>query len=476
MKILVAESQKAMRHVMLSFLEKNPHTILKTNDLTNIETLLQYEEPDLLILDFDLIKTKSSDFTYQLISKYPQLKIILTLYPEDSADLELIPQSRNISPILKPFSEEQFETLIQNFLSERKNPESEKTENKYCDLRSLPSAEAHPAMKKAIGYLNHIADSDITVMILGESGVGKEMFAQTLHQLSRRRNQPFVGINCASIPATLLESELFGYEKGSFTGALTKHIGKFELAQKGTLLLDEVSEMDPLLQAKLLRVIQEKELYRVGGHQKIQLDVRLIATTNRDLKESVRNRQFREDLFYRLNVISVRIPPLRERIEDVSILAKHILNRLNLQNINREMTLSSAAIQQLSRYSWPGNVRELENIITRTAYLTHGDTIDHIWFDDTELESPPLTVAPREAAPEELPMTSIKEIERQMIYRALEIHKGNRVRASQSLGISVRTLRNKLKAYREEGLVLPAGITLPEEGDFEDEKQFSILP
>lgn len=313
----------------------------------------------------------------------------------------------------------------------------------FFPLDQLPSIKRNAEMRKAVGLVNNVSSSDITVLITGESGVGKEIFAQSLHQNSLRKTNRLVGLNCASVPANLLEAELFGYEKGAFTGAIQQRKGKLELAQNGTLLLDELSEMDLNLQTKLLRVIQEREMYRVGGQEKIKLNFRLVATTNRDLKAWVQQGQFREDLYYRVNVISIHIPPLRQRLEDVPVLAQFILQKFNQAQPQASASqLSPQAIEQLCRYPWPGNIRELENILLRSAYLSRGETIHRISFDEHAYEN--------EVGSSEVFDGTLRDMEKKMIFHALQRNGGNRVHASRELGISVRTLRNKLRLYREE--------------------------
>ncbi|MBF0492330.1 MAG: sigma-54-dependent Fis family transcriptional regulator [Deltaproteobacteria bacterium] len=484
MKILVADSQKITRRILLSNLEKYPFTVLKASDAPGLGILLQ-QEADLLFLDVSLLDKNIFQALEKINLEQPQLRVVLLAYPEDLKNCEEELKNREIQILYKPFDEKQSNQLLENLLSEEGGEKKEEETSKYYDITTLPSVQRNPAMKKAVGFLLQVADSDITVLISGESGVGKEIYSRTLHRLSRRKNNSFVGINCASIPGNLLESELFGYERGAFTGAIAKRIGKFEMAQQGSLLLDEITEMDIQLQSKLLRVIQEKELYRVGGHQKIRLDVRLIATTNRDLKESVKNKAFREDLYYRLNVISVRIPSLRERPEDIPVLAEHILNRYNSEHQDRRLYFSPSAQKQLMQYPWPGNIRELENILIRSIYLSSGKTIENICFDEGD-EGNGLEMRPEARFNEKsetsssfegfnVPVSSIKEIERQMIYKALEHFEGNRIKAASSLGVSVRTLRNKLKLYREEGHSLPDHLNLEEnETNLENEEASSL--
>ena len=290
------------------------------------------------------------------------------------------------------------------------------------------------------------AASDATVLIQAESGTGKELAARFIHANSPRAGREFVAVNCAAVPENLLESELFGYEKGAFTGAASAKEGKFELADGGTLLLDEISEMSNLLQAKLLRVLQEKEIDKVGGRRPIPVDVRVIASTNTDLAERVRSGGFREDLFYRLNVVPVTIPPLRERPGDIDVLARHFLKRYARGS---DLALSKEALEALRAHSWPGNVRELENAIQRAAIVCAG-TSHEIGADD--IFAPGVPAAGQAASVGAQPGTTVREMEQELILATLKRTGGNRTAAAKQLGISLRTLRNKLNEYRAVGL------------------------
>ncbi len=298
-------------------------------------------------------------------------------------------------------------------------------------------------MKKILADIKKIAKSTASVFICGESGTGKEVIAHAIHHQSERASQPFIKVNCAAIPATLLESEFFGHEKGAFTGAHTKRMGRFELADTGTLLLDEISEIPLELQPKLLRAIQEMEFERVGGSQPIHVNVRLVSTSNRTMKEMVEQKLFREDLYYRLNVVPILLPPLRDRREDILPLAEYFLRGLCEENKKHCKILSSDARKAFLEYHWPGNIRELANVIERTVVMHPSETIssDMLYLDNPKKEIELLTLD------EEL---SLKEVERRIILKALVREKNNRTKAAQSLGISVRTLRNKLKEYQIE--------------------------
>lgn len=299
-------------------------------------------------------------------------------------------------------------------------------------------------MHRLLEQSRDIADSQASIFIQGESGTGKELFARHIHNHSNRRHKPFVAINCSALPETLLESELFGHEKGSFTGAVTSKKGKFELANHGTMLLDEISEMDIQLQSKLLRVLQEREIDRIGGMEPIPVDVRIIATTNRDIEKQIRDGRFREDLFYRLNVVPFHLPPLRDRRDDIPLLAQHFIEKYNRLDGRNVKGLTEEVVELLMQKPWKGNVRELENVIERALLMCKGDLIQK---DDL------LTHDKSDAAEDVklpfVPTVSLKEMEKKVIFSALDQTDGNRTRAADILGISVRTLRNKLNEYRE---------------------------
>jgi DNA-binding NtrC family response regulator len=291
-----------------------------------------------------------------------------------------------------------------------------------------------------------VANSSASVLLTGESGTGKELFAQLIHHASQRSKNPFVRVNCAALPESLIESELFGHEKGSFTDAAQARIGRFELAHGGTLLLDEVTEIPLSTQAKLLRVLEENEFERVGSNESIQADVRVIATSNRNLLREVDSGNFRLDLYHRLNVVQIEIPSLRERLIDVPLLAMHFVNRFQNENELRIQGFTAAAMQELSQHDWPGNVRELRNLVHRACILTTRPLIDVDCLDALKTQS-----AQRETAsmPEQWLQTKLADIEKQIIIAALQKY-GNKRVVAEKLGVSTRTLTNKLRIYREE--------------------------
>jgi len=314
---------------------------------------------------------------------------------------------------------------------------------------SMNIVTCDPATLQVLDTARQIAASRTTVLLQAESGTGKELLARFIHENSPRTNRPFIAVNCAAVPEQLLESELFGHEKGSFTGASSQKIGKFEAANNGTILLDEISEMPLLLQAKLLRVLQEHEIDRVGGLQPIKIDVRVIATTNRRLVEQVRSGAFREDLYYRLNVVPLQLPPLRERLGDIAPLAEHFCQRYAREMRDGDMKLSSATIDTLMQHQWPGNIRELENVIQRAVALCHTSVIE-----PSDLMLTALSVAPTVQPLPQVANLSVEESERLLILKALEETGGNRTHAAKKLKISLRTLRNRIREYRDQGVVI----------------------
>ncbi len=318
-------------------------------------------------------------------------------------------------------------------------------------------------MRELIQLAKTVAQSKATVLIQGESGTGKELIASLVHENSTRASRPFVAINCAAIPENLLESELFGYERGAFTGAVTSKAGKFEFANGGTLLLDEISEMDIRLQAKLLRVIQQGEVDRIGGRRPIPVDVRIIATSNRNLGDCVRSGTFREDLFYRLNVVNLTVPPLRDRVGDVRGLSQHFASVYAERNSRGVASIAADALSLLDSHQWPGNVRELENVIERATITAQNGliTVADIHIErrmgslagsSALVEAADSLGASAAANPPWAPGQTLNDIERKVILDALGYHKGNRTHTAKALGISIRTLRNKLADYRKIGI------------------------
>ncbi len=341
------------------------------------------------------------------------------------------------------------------------------------------------AMQQIVTLANRIAPSDATILITGESGTGKEVMARYVHRKSRRANGPFIAVNCAAIPEALLESELFGHEKGAFTGAVARRLGKFEEANGGTLLLDEISEMHPLLQAKLLRALQEREITRIGSNDPVKVDVRILATSNRNMEESIKKGEFREDLYFRLNVVNIKLPALRERKGDLAALSQLFVDKFSQQNNLEPKKLSAAAIEKIRAHHWKGNIRELENTLHRAVLMSMEDELEAEAIYIPELEHLRAAAPSSPAASEPKPVSSsgdsplkqeeggvlqnaesselgnaaeslvgrkLADVERDLILGTLDHCLGNRTHAANILGISIRTLRNKLSQYRDEGL------------------------
>jgi len=351
--------------------------------------------------------------------------------------------------LVKPFEADALISVVKRLLPEA---------NQQEEITDLVASEEKMQSLKLLAA--RVAKSDATVLLCGESGVGKEVFARYIHNQSNRCDGPFIAINCAAIPENMLESVLFGYEKGAFTGAHQAHAGKFEQAQGGTLLLDEISEMDPALQAKLLRVLQEKEVERLGGRKVIPLNVRVLATTNRNLKEEVSSGRFREDLFYRLSVFPMQIPPLRERIADIIPIANKLLQKYVL-NASEDIVFSTHAQQKLVSHKWAGNVRELDNVIQRAMVLKTGNEIsaEHIYFETAEVielnfDDKNQDDKTQVDAQDSVLVSDLKDREQQLILEALKAGDGSRKYAADRLGISPRTLRYKLARMRDSGIAV----------------------
>lgn len=372
----------------------------------------------LIITDVKMPKMDGLQFLSEIRKKGIFVPVIVITGYANVEDAVKAMKLGAVDYLTKPFSFENLKKMISRLISE----------NDQVIAQSLEQ-------KRILEIARQIAKTDITVLLTGESGVGKEVIARYIHKNSNRADKPFVAVNCAAITETLLEAELFGHEKGAFTGATERKLGKFELADKGTLLLDEISEMTYKLQAKLLRVIQEKEVDRVGGTKPIPVDVRIIATTNRDLWEEVKKGNFREDLYYRINVFPIKIPPLRERPDDIIPLAEFFLKRIS-NKMSKNLYLSEEMKKFLLKKSWNGNVRELENFIYRIAVLTLNEEINPPEEDNLSPEEEKTSKTGK-----------IKDAEKDLIIGALKKTKGNRTKAAKILGISVRTLRNKIKEY-----------------------------
>lgn len=454
-KILVVDDDQEQCKDLAGYLSRVGHDVKISADGMEALTALDEGQPfDLVVTALSLPKAGGMDILRAVKKRNPGTPVVILTNTGSVQNAVEAMKEGAADFLLKPVTAELLEELTQRML--RPKPVA------VLDKGGRQIVTSDSRMLKLLEMTRAVADSRATVMISGESGTGKELFARYLHENSSRRGNAFVAVNCASLPEGLLESELFGHEKGAFTGAVARKPGRFELANGGTILLDEISEMAVGLQAKLLRVLQESEVDLVGGKRPVSVDVRVVATTNRDLKEHISNGEFREDLYYRLNVIPLRIPPLRERSGDALALADHFLAHFAEENNKPGMRLGADVRRLLAAHTWPGNVRELQNTMERAVLLAAGDEItpQALLFDDQLVDLDAISVGPDEpsaglmSADGQVP--TLREAERSLIMRALDDTEGNRTHAAKMLGISVRTLRNKLNEYRmKHGIEVP---------------------
>ncbi|EKE80508.1 sigma-54-dependent transcriptional regulator [Idiomarina xiamenensis] len=445
--ILIVEDDPALREAIVDTLTLNGYQCLEADSGEQALLTLKHDDVDLILSDVQMSGMNGLQLLRSLHTQgYDIPTIMMTAYAKVD-DAVIAMREGAVDYLSKPFSTEKLQQLMTRYLPLTEQPQDEPI---------VGDSDSHALLTLA----KKVAATQATVMINGPSGSGKEVLAQYIHRRSSRAQQPFVAINCAAIPENMLESTLFGYEKGAFTGAVQACPGKFELAQGGTLLLDEITEMDLALQAKLLRVLQERQVERLGGRKTIHLDVRVIATSNRDLKQAVAQGDFREDLYYRLNVFPLTWKPLAQRPGDIIPLAEHLLARHCERAGIARAELSQAAQQCLLAQAWPGNVRELENVIQR-ALILHQDGV--IEVADLMLEGHSnhgISVPQHVVVPEQVDKPGnlggeLWQQERQIIIDALKRHNGKRKAVAEQLGISARTLRYKLARIRDEGVQLP---------------------
>jgi DNA-binding NtrC family response regulator len=452
-KVIVLEDDPIVRKNLENCLRRRRFDVAGAATLAQAQEYLAKDNFDLIFLDVRLPDGDGTDLLKSLQNR-PQrpLAVVTTGFASVESAVDCMKHGA-FDYLIKPFSNEQIEITVrraEEFTRLLKVNQFLTLENEEAGQELLGESSAMENLRQLI---RKVARTQATVLIAGESGTGKELVARALYRESPRANAAFIKLNCAAIPENLIESEFFGHEKGSFTGALTKREGRFELAHGGTILLDEISEISQNVQAKLLRVLQERELERVGGNRTIKVDVRVIATTNRNLEQSVEKREFRQDLFFRLNVVPIHVPPLRERKEDVPKLAEEFMKRFSRKHGIHARGFSESAMKTLKVHSWPGNVRELQNVVERAVILcsengliepehlgmasrpspqserTAGEASDVIF--DGQGQPPPLA-----------------EIEKRHILQTVDFCKGNRTQAAKLLGVSIRTLRNKLHEYR----------------------------
>ncbi len=473
-KILIVDDDQDVRISLFETLSHGRFQVMAAENVTMALEMVADNQPDLVLADLKMPDGNGLDLLKKLKIQVPELPVILIT---GHASVDTAVEAMRLGAldyILKPFQREAVLATVDMALSrQRLTPVTSAltaARRKRRGGQEKPIVGNSENLRKIMIRAKSVASSKATVLILGESGTGKEVFARYIHNESDRKHGPFVALNCAALPEGLLESELFGHEKGAFTGAVTAKKGKFELASGGTLLLDEIGEVPLHLQAKLLRVLQEEEVDRLGGSAPVKVDVHVVATTNRDLTEMVKEGTFRQDLFYRLNVIPLKLPSLAQRPGDIPLLAQYFLEKFSSQYSKKLKNFSEPVRRYFLEYEWPGNVREMENLVERAVLLNEGGeyVLEDLWDDDVpELaadapapEWPVAQPAPQnsqdqgiQALADDGAVVPLKDVERQMILHALQKTDNNRTHAAKMLGISVRTLRNKLHEYRSMGVL-----------------------
>jgi two-component system response regulator HydG len=446
--VLVADDDPGLRESLERTLTRDGYRVVVASDGRAALERLQAGGVDLVLSDLRMpglsglevlraVKAMAPDVDVILLTAFGTIEEAVKAMKEGAYDF-----------LTKPFQRAQLQRVIRQALERRDLIQQNRTLQQQLEaLRGQGTMiGASPAFQRMRTLIDQVADSSATILIQGESGTGKELVARNIHERSGRRQGPFVAVNCAALPETLLESELFGYEKGAFTGAAGRKDGRFELADGGTLFLDEVADLSLVTQPKILRVLQEGELERLGGTRTIRVDVRIVAATNQDLGQLVRERRFREDLYYRLKVITVNVPPLRERREDIRLLAQHFLRIYAAKNNRTLHGFTDEALQRLEGYSWPGNVRELENVVERGVVLARGALIDVTELTEEVAGAAPLpegTLSVRIGTP-------LAEIEKRLLEATLIATKGNKTLTARLLGIDVRTVARKLERWDEQ--------------------------
>ena len=441
--LLVADDDPGLRESLERTLTREGYRVVLASDGRAALERVQAGGVDLIVTDLKMPGLTGLELLRAAKAIMPDVDVILLTAFGTVEEAVKAMKDGAYDFLTKPFRREQLIKLIDKALERRDLIEQNRALKKQLeDLRAKGQMiGASPSWRRMLTLVEQTADSSATILIQGESGTGKELVARTIHERSARRNGPFIAVNCAALPETLLESELFGYEKGAFTGAAGRKEGRFELAHGGTLFLDEVGDLSLVTQPKILRVLQEGEFERLGGTRTLQVDVRIVAATNQDVAEMVKEKRFREDLYYRLNVITIRVPPLRERPEDIRVLAQHYLRVYGAKNGRKLEGFTGEAIDRLEAYAWPGNVRELENLIERSVLLARKDRID---AEDLPEEVMGVKRPPRDAILE-LVGTPLADIERRLLDETLRITGGNKTQAAKLLGIDVRTVARKLE-------------------------------
>ncbi|MFM7298593.1 MAG: sigma-54-dependent transcriptional regulator [Planctomycetota bacterium] len=456
-KILVVDDDNLSRQFLVEAVKSLGFQVAIARDGNEGFEQARNTSPDIVLTDLRMPGSDGLQLVERLKNEMPGLPVVvITAHGTVETAVQAMRRGA-VDFLMKPCTADTLQLVLRRIERTSKlERENEYLRQEVLGAGSRTIAES-PAMQETVRSAQRIAKSKGTVLVTGESGTGKERIAQMIHQESNRASAPFVRVNCAALSENLLESELFGHEKGAFTGAIKSREGRFELADGGTLLLDEIGEISPALQAKLLRVLEEEEFERVGGTATIKVDVRVIATTNRDLAAEVKAGRFREDLYYRLHVLPIHVAPLRERSKDVLPLARHFLTHFARTQGTNELTLSTAAEQKLLQWTWPGNVRELENVLQRAVVLSQGTMIEPTDIAFGAATGPVGVlqggVASIPAALPALANRPLADIEREAILETLASTGGNKTEAARRMGVSARTLSNKMKLWRQLGLV-----------------------
>ncbi len=447
-RILIVDDEKVQREILEGFLVKQGYQARAEED--GLKALERFRSGDieLVLTDYRMPGMDGIQLLREVKRLNPEaVVVIMTAYGTVGTAVAAMKEGA-YDYLTKPIDLDELLLLIQRVEREvslgQENRELKEQLKEKFKVDFIVSAS--PRMEEALNLIGRVSQSPATVLILGESGTGKELIARAVHYSGPRADKPFVKVNCAALPENLLESELFGHEKGAFTGAVARRIGRFEQADQGSIFLDEIGDLSPALQMKLLRVLQEKAFERLGSNQTIKSDVRVIAATNRNLEEAIQRGTFREDLYYRLNVVTISLPPLRDRKEDIPLLVEHFLKKYNRENNKDVNSLSKEVRDLLMRHDYPGNVRELENIVERAVVLCRGDTLSTQDLPLNLRDSKAEALLERARESRSLP-EALEEIERQLIARALEKSGGVQTKAAEDLGISERVLRYKMKKY-----------------------------
>ena len=445
-RILVVDDEESIRMMLRAVLEEEGYEIIEAADGPEAVKAVEQNPLDLILLDIRMTTMDGIETLTEIRKISPFVPVLMmTAYATVKTAVEAL-KAGAFEYLAKPLDIEELKILVQKALEYYRLREEnltlkERLGSRFDFSRIIGKGRK---MKELFDFLAQVAPSEATVLILGESGTGKELVANAIHHNSPRTQQPFVKVACAALPETLLESELFGHEKGAFTGAIARREGRFQAAHRGTIFLDEVGEMSPAIQTKLLRVLQEREFEPVGSSRTAKVDVRVIAATNKDLGKEIKEGRFREDLFYRLNVIPIHLPPVRERKEDIPALANHFLSLYREKNKKEIKEISPKALDLLIRHDWPGNIRELENCLERAVIVARGELL-------APADLPPaIQNLPAGKEDAEIPFPagiSLQEAEKALILKTLEDTGGNRSRAAEILGINRRTLQMKLKEY-----------------------------